>query len=102
MSYSARPLEERMTYIWHGLLTSQTSQIGPERAKLMVAQNELFRAHALGQYDELLQAVSKDPAMMLYLNTIESTKAHPNENYPREIMELFSMGVGNYTENDVR
>jgi uncharacterized protein (DUF1800 family) len=68
----------------------------------MVRQNELFRAHALGQYDELLQAVSKDPAMMLYLNTIESTKEHPNENYARELMELFSMGEGNYTEDDVR
>ena len=102
MSYSARPLEERMTYIWHGLLTTQLSQIGVQRAKLMVTQNELFRAHALAKYDDLLQAVSKDPAMMIYLNTIESTKAHPNENYPREVMELFSMGEGNYTEADIR
>ncbi|MGE0600238.1 MAG: DUF1800 domain-containing protein [Dehalococcoidia bacterium] len=102
MSYSARPLEERMTYIWHGLLTSQLSQIGFQRSKFMVAQNELFRANAVGQYDVLLQAVSKDPAMLFYLNTIESTKEHPNENYPRELMELFSMGEGNYTEDDVR
>ncbi|MGE3076411.1 MAG: DUF1800 family protein [Dehalococcoidia bacterium] len=102
MSYSAHPLEERMTYIWHGLLTSQLSQIGFQRSKMMVAQNELFRANAVGQYDVLLQAVSKDPAMMFYLNTIESTKDHPNENYPREVMELFSMGEGNYTEDDVR
>lgn len=102
MSYTARPLEERMTYIWHGLLTSQLSQIGPQRAKWMVAQNELYRAHALGRYDDLLQAASKDPAMMTYLNTVESSKDHPNENYPRELMELFSMGEGNYTEDDVR
>lgn len=102
MSYTARPLEERMAYIWHGLLTSQLSQIGPQRAKMMVAQNELFRSHALSRYDDLLQAVSKDPAMMTYLNTIESSKDHPNENYPRELMELFSMGEGNYTESDVR
>ena len=102
MSYSARPLEERMTYIWHGLLTSQQSQIGVQRSKFMVTQNELFRANAVGQYDVLLQAVSKDPAMLYYLNTIESTKEHPNENYPRELMELFSMGEGNYTEDDVR
>lgn len=102
MAYTARPLEERMTYIWHGLLTSQLSQIGPQRAKWMVTQNELFRAHALPRYDDLLQAVSKDPAMMMYLNTIESSKDHPNENYPRELMELFSMGEGNYTEDDVR
>jgi uncharacterized protein (DUF1800 family) len=102
MSYTARPLEERMTYIWHGLLTSQLSQIGPQRAKWMVTQNDLYRAHALGRYDDLLQAVSKDPAMMTYLNTVESSKDHPNENYPRELMELFSMGEGNYTEDDVR
>ncbi len=102
MAYTARPLEERMTYIWHGLLTSQVSQVGIQAAKQMVRQNELFRAHALGRYDDLLQAVSKDPAMMLYLNTIESTQAHPNENYARELMELFSMGEGNYTEEDVR
>lgn len=102
MSYTARPLEERMTYIWHGLLTSQLSQIGPQRAKWMVTQNELYRAHALGRYDDLLQAASKDPAMMTYLNTVESSKDHPNENYPRELMELFSMGEGNYTEDDVR
>jgi uncharacterized protein (DUF1800 family) len=102
MAYTARPLEERMTYLWHGLLTSQVSQVGVQAAKQMVRQNELFRAHALGQYDALLQAVSKDAAMMLYLNTIESTKEHPNENYARELMELFSMGEGNYTEDDVR
>ena len=102
MSYTARPLEERMTYILHGLLTSQLSQIGGQRGKLMVKQNELFRSNALGQYDVLLQSVSKDPAMMIYLNIIESSKDHPNENYPRELMELYSMGEGNYTEDDVR
>ncbi|MFN8506680.1 MAG: DUF1800 domain-containing protein [Dehalococcoidia bacterium] len=102
MAYTARPLEERMTLIWHGLLTSQVSKINGERAKLMVLQNELFRAHALGRYDDLLQAVSKDTAMLIYLDTDQSTKEHPNENYARELMELFSMGVGNYTEDDVR
>ncbi len=102
MAYTARPLEERMTYIWHGLLTSQVSKVGGQRGKLLVQQNELFRANALGKYDTLLKAVSKDPAMMIYLDTIESTREHPNENYPREVMELFSMGVGNYTETDIR
>lgn len=102
MAYSARPLEERMTFIWHGLLTSQQSQVGIQRSKLMVTQNELFRAHALGQYDALVQAVSKDAAMLFYLNTIESTQAHPNENYARELMELFTMGEGHYSEDDVR
>jgi uncharacterized protein (DUF1800 family) len=71
-------------------------------AKTIIQQNELFRSHALGRYDDLLQAVAKDPAMMIYLNTVDSTAEHPNENFARELMELFSMGEGNYTETDVR
>jgi len=102
MAYTSRPLEERITYIWHGLLTTQISQVGFQRGKFMVTQNELFRSHGLGQYDLLLKAVGKDPAMMVYLNTLESTAEHPNENYARELMELYSMGEGNYTEDDVR
>lgn len=102
MVYSARPLEERMTFTWHGLLTSQLSKIGRNRAKLMVKQNELFRTMALPRYGALLQAISKDPAMLVYLDNVESVKDHPNENYARELMELFSMGVGSYTEEDVR
>lgn len=102
MAYTARPLEERMTYIWHGLLTSQLSKVGVLRARLLIRQNELLRANALARYDDLLQAISKDPAMLYYLDTVESTKERPNENYGRELMELFSMGVGNYSEDDVR
>lgn len=102
MAYTARPLEERMTYIWHGLLTTQVSILEMMGAKTIVTQNELFRSHALSRYDDLLQAVAKDPAMMIYLNTADSTKEHPNENFPRELMELFSLGEGNYTEDDVR
>ncbi|MCL4231526.1 MAG: DUF1800 family protein [Dehalococcoidia bacterium] len=102
MAFTARPLEERMTFIWHGLLTSQVSKIGGQRAKLMVIQNELFRANALPIYDTLVKAVSHDPAMLYYLDTVDSTRQHPNENYARELMELFTLGVGNYTEDDVR
>ncbi len=102
MAFTARPLEERMTFIWHGLLTSQVSKIGGQRAKLMVIQNELYRANALPKYDTLIKAVSRDPAMLYYLDTVDSTKEHPNENYARELMELFTLGVGNYTEDDVR
>lgn len=102
MAFTARPLEERMTFIWHGLLTSQVSKIGGQRAKLMVIQNELYRANALPKYDTLIKAVSRDPAMLFYLDTVDSTKEHPNENYARELMELFTLGVGNYTEDDVR
>ena len=102
MAYTARPLEERMTFIWHGLLTSQVSKVGPQRAYWLVVQNELFRKNALGKYDDLVQAVAKDPAMLTYLDTVDSTKEHANENFPRELMELFTMGVGNYTEADIR
>ena len=102
MTYTARPLEERMTFFWHGLLTSQVSKVGPLRARWLLIQNNLYRSMALGRFDDLIQAVSKDPAMLTYLDTVESTKDHPNENYPRELMELFTMGEGNYTENDVR
>ena len=102
MAYTERPLEERMTLTWHGWLVSQVSQIPNVLANYMVRQNELFRAMALPVHDDLLQAVSKDPAMMLYLNTAESSVDHPNENYARELMELFSMGVDTYSEDDVR
>lgn len=102
MSYTARPLEERMTFLWHGVLTSQLSKIGGQRGKFMVIQNELYRSMAMGRYDDLLKAAGKDPAMMVFLDTIESTAEAPNENYAREMMELFSMGEGNYTEDDVR
>jgi uncharacterized protein (DUF1800 family) len=102
MAYTARPLEERMTLIWHGLLTSQISKIGGQRSKLMVTQNELYRTNALPKWDDLVKAVSKDPAMLIYLDNVDSAKAHPNENYARELMELFTLGIGNYTESDIR
>ncbi|MGH2634063.1 MAG: DUF1800 domain-containing protein [Tepidiformaceae bacterium] len=102
MVYTARPLEERMTLIWHGLLTSQISKIGLTMTKLMWMQNELYRKNALPKYDDLIKAVSRDGAMLIYLDNNVSTNRHPNENYSRELMELFTLGVGNYTEEDVR
>ena len=102
MVYTARPLEERMTLIWHGLLTSQMSKIGLTMTKLMWMQNELYRKYALPTYDDLIKAVSRDGAMLIYLDNNVSTNRQPNENYARELMELFTLGVGNYTEDDVR
>ena len=69
---------------------------------LMLGQYELMRRHALGSFRTLLQEMSKDPAMMLWLDTAQSKKGMPNENYARELMELFSLGIGHYTETDVR
>jgi len=68
----------------------------------MVVQNRLFRANALGNYAYLTHQVARDPAMLVYLNGNQKRSQHPNENFARELMELFSMGVGNYTEQDVR
>jgi len=94
------PLQEKMTLFWHGHFTSS-----PEKgtsAQELLAQNELFRANALGNVRALTLAVSQDPAMLRYLDNNVNVKAHPNENYARELMELFTLGIGNYTEQDVR
>jgi uncharacterized protein (DUF1800 family) len=94
------PLQEKMTLFWHGHFTSAL-QKGVTGAEL-VAQNQLFRRNALGNVRDLTLAVSQDPAMLKYLDNNRNEKAHPNENYARELMELFTLGIGNYTEQDVR
>jgi uncharacterized protein (DUF1800 family) len=99
MVQTARPLEEKMTLFWHGLLTSGLDKAGPAQ---MFIQNQLYRKLALANFDDLLKAVSKDPAMMVYLDTETSRKGKPNENYARELMELFTTGIGHYSENDVQ
>jgi uncharacterized protein (DUF1800 family) len=99
MVQTARPLEEKMTLFWHGLLTSGLDKCGTAQ---MYTQNQLFRKMALGNFDDLLKAVSKDAAMMVYLDTENNRKGKPNENYARELMELFTTGIGHYTEDDVR
>ena len=100
MVYTQRPLQEKMTLFWHGILTSAFFKVG--RGPRMHEQNELFRRHALGRYDVLLKAVSRDPAMLVWLDSSKNRKRAPNENYARELMELFSMGVGTFSEMDVR
>jgi len=99
MVQTARPLEEKMTLFWHGLLTSGLDKAGPAQ---LYTQNQLFRKMALANFDDLLKAISKDPAMMVYLDTENNRKGKPNENYARELMELFTTGIGHYTEDDVR
>src|SRR5438270_765927 len=68
----------------------------------MLNQNNFLRANALGRFPDILKGISRDPAMMIWLDTRSNKKGHANENYARELMELFSLGVGNYTEDDVR
>ncbi len=95
------PLQEKMTLFWHGHFTSELGDKGtsPEEA---LAQNNLFRQYALGNIHQLTQAVSTDPAMLRYLDNARNQPAHPNENFARELMELFTLGIGNYTEQDIR
>src|SRR6185437_10913238 len=94
------PLREKMTLFWHNHFATSNAKVqSPAR---MFGQYELMHTHALGNFAGLLQAMSKDPAMMVWLDTVQSKKGQPNENYARELMELFSLGIGNYTEKDIR
>jgi hypothetical protein len=95
------PLRERMTYFWSNHFTSGIGQKGIT-PQMMVDQFGLFRRYALGNYADLTRAVTTDPAMLHYLDGIANRKQHPNENFARELMELFTMGVGTYSEEDVR
>jgi uncharacterized protein (DUF1800 family) len=96
MVRSRHPLEEKLTLFWHDHFAT-TDQDTP----LMLAQNHTFRRHALGRFPALLEAVTRDPAMLLFLSLANSDKEAPNENYARELMELFTLGRG-YTERDIR
>jgi uncharacterized protein (DUF1800 family) len=101
MVRTSRPLVERMALVWHDWFATSNSGVGSQR--LMLNQNQLFREHGLGAFKELLLAVTKDPAMLLWLNGSDNAKWAPNENYAREMMELFTLGAGRgYTELDVR
>ena len=93
------PLRERMTLFWHGFFTSDATKV--RLVELMIDQNELLRVHALGNFGEMLHAIVRDPAMLIYLDNISNTEVSPNENLARELMELFSLGEGNYTEEDI-
>ena len=99
MAYTNRPLEEKMVLFWHGLLTSGMSTGDPLS---MYQQNELFRAKGYESYVPLLKAISKDPAMLAWLDSRKNKKNAPNENFARELMELFTMGEGTFGENDVK
>ena len=94
------PLREKMTLFWHDHFATSIQKV--KQPVLMIRQNELFREHAFGSFRDLTQAVLMDPAMMLYLDTQTSRKGKPNENFAREVMELFTLGEGHYTEDDVR
>ncbi|HWY85840.1 MAG TPA: DUF1800 domain-containing protein, partial [Gemmataceae bacterium] len=101
-------LREKMTLFWHNHFATSNRKV--QNAGYMLGQNELLRRHALGDFRTLLQEISHDPAMMVWLDTIQSRRGQANENYARELMELFSLGIRhprlaerrNYSEQDVR
>jgi hypothetical protein len=100
MLETRHPLREKMTLFWHNHFATSNAKV--QNARYMLGQYELMREYALEDFGELLVAMGTDPAMMVWLDTIGSTKGNPNENYARELMELFSLGIGNYTEKDIR
>jgi uncharacterized protein (DUF1800 family) len=97
-----QPLVERMTLVWHDWFATSNDGVGQQG--LMLDQNELFRRSALGSFEQLLHDVTQDPAMIVWLNLDQNSRWSPNENYAREVMELFTLGAdrGAYTEQDVR
>ena len=99
MIATSTPLREKLTLFWHGHFATAFSKV--RDAKLMYLQNELFRQAGGGSFETLTQAVATDGAMMVWLDTITDKKGHPNENFAREMMELFTLGLGNYTQDDV-
>jgi uncharacterized protein (DUF1800 family) len=99
MLVTPSPLTERMTLLWHNHFTSGQDKV--REPQLMAAQNALVRRNALGSFATLLHAVAKDPAMLLYLDGASNRKGRPNENFAREVMELFTLGEGQYTQHDV-
>ena len=95
-----RPLEEKMALFWHNIFATAHSKL--DNCNQMQAQVDMFRRHGMGNYRELLVRLAKDPAMIFWLDNNENHKGAPNENWGRELLELFSMGQGNYTELDVK
>jgi hypothetical protein len=94
------PLREKLTLFWHNHFATSIAKV--QRTGLMFRQNQLLRRHALGKFRPFLLDVSRDPAMLIWLDSNSNIRGKANENYARELMELFSLGVGHYTEKDVR
>jgi uncharacterized protein (DUF1800 family) len=100
MAYGPDPLREKMTLFWHGHFATSNRKV--RNVERMHAQNELFRRHALGDFRELATAILSDPAMLVWLDGVGNSKEKPNENLAREFLELFTLGVGDYAEADIR
>lgn len=100
MTITARPLEEKMALFWHGHFAASAQKVSSARFNFDL--NRLFRENAVGNFKALTIAVGQSPAMLRYLDNQQNVKGKPNENWARELMELFTLGVGNYTEDDIK
>ncbi len=100
MRFSANPLVEKMTLFWHNLFATSNAKVN--HVGRMTRQTNAQRAQALGDFRILLHEMARDPAMLIWLDGNANRKRHPNENFAREVMELFSLGQGNYSERDVQ
>jgi hypothetical protein len=100
MVHTPAPLIEQLTLLWHGHFATSAAKV--RSARLMHAQNELLRRHAAGRFEDLVLGISRDPAMLIYLDSTTNRKVHPNENFARELMELFCLGPGEYNEEDIQ
>jgi len=100
MRYTSAPLLEKTTLFWHGHFATSNQKVNDPW--LMWQQNETLRSYALGKFPDLLKAMSRDPAMIRWLDLGSSRKNHPNENFAREVMELFTLGEGHYSEKDIQ
>lgn len=98
--YTKAPVNERMTLFWHNHFTSSLEKV--EQPRLMYLQNQLLRRNAMGNFRSLLHAVARDPAMLVYLDGSKNVKGSPNENFARELLELFTLGRGQYRESDIK
>lgn len=100
MLHTTAPLQERLTLFWHGHFATSGAKVTD--ARLLYNQHELFRRHALGRFADLAHGIARDPAMLLYLDSATNRRSHPNENFARELLELFCLGLGHYTERDIQ
>lgn len=100
MQFTSRPLQEKMALFWHGHFATSAEKV--QQSRLNYQLNKIFRDHATGNFKALVTAVGKSPAMLIYLDNRQNRKSQPNENWARELMELFTMGIGNYTEDDIK
>jgi len=97
---SENRLLEKLTLLWHNHFATSNEKVSS--VPLMLAQNELLRRESLGNFRRVLHGIARDVAMLVWLDSNANRKRHPNENFARELMELFSLGVGNYTERDIQ